>query len=284
MIPTMLVHPNFDPVAIAIGPVKIHWYGLMYLIGFALAWWLGRIRVGDAWRGWRREDVSDVMFWMALGVVVGGRLGYMLFYDLDRLVATPLSVFMVWRGGMSFHGGLIGGLLAMWWFARSRGRGFFEVTDFIAPLVPLGIAAGRVGNFINGRLWGTPSDLPWAMVFHDPRAGDVTRHPSQLYEALLEGIVLFAVLWWFTRRPRPAMAASGLFLVGYGLARSLVEFVRVPDEHLGYLAFEWVTMGHVLTLPMIAAGVVLTAMAVTGQERPPPPDSTNPAPKPRRRG
>ena len=284
MIANMLVHPNFDPVAIAIGPVKVHWYGLMYLIAFAGGWWLGRVRARDAWRGWSRDNVSDVLFWIALGVIVGGRLGYMLFYDLERLLANPVSVFMVWRGGMSFHGGLIGVLLAMWWFARSRRRGFFDVADFIAPLVPLGIAAGRLGNFINGRLWGTPSDLPWAMVFHGPGAGDVPRHPSQLYEALLEGVVLFAVLWWFSRRPRPAMAVSGVFLIGYGVARTLVEFVRVPDAHLGYLAFGWVTMGLVLTLPMIAAGVVLAIMSVTRRGQSPALASTERARKARRRG
>ena len=262
MIPAMLVHPNFDPVAFALGPVKVHWYGLMYLVAFALGWWLGRVRARDAWRGWSRDDVGDVLFYVVLGVVAGGRLGYMFFYDFDRLLANPLSLFMVWRGGMSFHGGLIGVIVAMWWFARSRGRGFFEVADFIAPLVPPGLAAGRLGNFINGRLWGSPSDLPWAMVFPDPLAGAVPRHPSQLYEALLEGVVLFAVLWWFTRRPRPAMAASGVFLIGYGAARILVELVRVPDAHLGYLAFGWVTMGQVLTLPMIVAGIGLVAMAV----------------------
>ena len=280
----MLVHPNFDPVAIAIGPVKVHWYGLMYLLAFAGGWWLGCVRARDAWRGWSRDNVGDVLFWIALGVILGGRLGFMLFYDLERLLANPLSVFMVWQGGMSFHGGLIGVLVAMWWFARTRGREFFNVADFIAPLVPLGIAAGRFGNFINGRLWGTPSDLPWAMVFHDPRAGDVARHPSQLYEALLEGVVLFAVLWWFTRRPRPAMGASGVFLIGYGIVRTIVEFVRVPDAHLGYLAFGWVTMGQVLTLPMIAAGVVLAVMAMRRHEPPATPASGQRARKARGRG
>ena len=279
----MLVHPNFDPVAVAIGPAKIHWYGLMYLVAFALGWWLGRVRAREAWRGWSPGEVGDILFWIALGTVAGGRLGYMLFYDLDRLVAQPWSAFMVWQGGMSFHGGLIGVIVAMWWFGRSRGRGFFAVADFIAPLVPPGLAAGRLGNFINGRLWGTPSDLPWAMVFHDPLAGNVPRHPSQLYEALLEGVVLFVVLWWFTRRPRPAMAASGLFLAGYGLARTLVEFVRVPDAHIGYLAFGWITMGHALTLPMIAAGVVMMVLAATRHEPPPVPASTKPRPGARRR-
>ena len=277
MIPAMLVHPDFDPVALAFGPVKVHWYGLMYLVAFALGWWLGRVRARDAWRGWSRDDVGDVLFCVVLGVVVGGRFGYMLFYDFDRLLAEPLSVFMVWRGGMSFHGGLIGVLAAMWWFARSRGRGFFEVADFIAPLVPPGLAAGRLGNFINGRLWGSPSDLPWAMVFHDPRARGVPRHPSQLYEALLEGVVLFAVLWWFTRRPRPAMAASAVFLIGYGVARTLVEFVRVPDAHLGYLALGWVTMGQVLTLPMIAAGIGLAVMAAARQRSSAPIPSAEPS-------
>ena len=280
----MLVHPNFDPVAVAIGPVKVHWYGLMYLVAFALGWWLGRVRAREAWRGWRPGEVGDVLFWIALGTVAGGRLGYMLFYDLDRLVAQPWSAFMVWQGGMSFHGGLLGVIVAMWWFGRSRGRGFFAVADFIAPLVPPGLAAGRLGNFINGRLWGTPSDLPWAMVFHDPRAGGVPRHPSQLYEALLEGVVLFAVLWWFTRRPRPAMAASGVFLAGYGLARTLVEFVRVPDAHIGYLAFGWITMGHALTLPMIAAGAVMVVLAATRPgPAPPVPASTKRSPGARRR-
>ena len=266
MIRAMLVHPDFDPVAVAIGPVKVHWYGLMYLIAFGLAWWLGRVRARDAWRGWTRDDMGDVVFYVAIGIVAGGRLGYMFFYDLERLLANPASLFMVWRGGMSFHGGLIGGIVAMYLFGRSRGRGFFAVSDFIVPLVPLGLAAGRFGNFINGRLWGTPSDLPWAMVFHDPGAGGIPRHPSQLYEALLEGFVLFAVLWWFTRRPRPVMAASGVFLVGYGVARSLVEFVRVPDAHIGYLAFGWVTMGHVLPLPMLAAGIVMLALAASRSE------------------
>ena len=269
--PAMLAHPEFDPVAFALGPVKVHWYGLMYLIAFALGWWLGRVRARDAWRGWSRDDVGDVLFYGALGAVAGGRLGYMFFYDFDRLLADPLSLFMVWRGGMSFHGGLLGVIVAMWWFARSRGRGFFEVADFIAPLVPPGLAAGRLGNFINGRLWGSPSDLPWAMVFPDPLAGAVPRHPSQLYEALLEGVVLFLVLWWFTRRPRPAMAASSVFLIGYGVARTLVEFVRVPDAHLGYVSFGWVTMGQVLTLPMIAAGIVLAVMATARPPVPPPP-------------
>ena len=251
----MLRHPEFDPVAVQFGPLAVHWYGLMYVAAFGLGWWLGRVRAADPARGWRGSDVDDVLFYVALGVVVGGRLGYMLFYDPGGALREPLSVLRVWEGGMSFHGGLIGVIVAMLLYARRRSRTFFEVADFIAPLVPLGIAAGRLGNFINGNLWGRPSDLPWAMVF--PGAGDLPRHPSQLYQALLEGVALFALLWWFSRRPRPAMATSGLFLLAYAVFRSAAEFVRVPDRQYGYLAFDWLTMGQVLCLPMALAGAWL---------------------------
>ena len=251
----MLMHPEFDPVAVRIGPLAVHWYGLMYVVSFSLGWWLGRVRAADPARGWRGSDVDDVLFYVALGVVAGGRLGYMLFYDPGGALREPLSVLRVWEGGMSFHGGLIGVIVAMLLYARRRSRSFFEVADFIAPLMPLGIAAGRLGNFINGNLWGRPSDLPWAMVF--PGAGDLPRHPSQLYQALLEGVALFALLWWFSRRPRPAMATSGLFLFAYAVFRSAAEFVRVPDRQYGYLAFDWLTMGQVLCLPMALAGAWL---------------------------
>ena len=251
----MLKYPEFDPVAIQIGPLAVHWYGLMYVVAFGLGWWLGRVRAADPARGWRRSDVDDVLFYVALGVVAGGRLGYMVFYDPGGLLREPLSVLRVWEGGMSFHGGLLGVIVAMLLYARRRSRPFFEVADFIAPLVPLGIAAGRVGNFINGNLWGRPSDLPWAMVF--PGAGELPRHPSQLYQALLEGVALFALLWWFSRRPRPVMATSGLFLLAYAAFRSAAEFVRVPDRQYGYLAFDWLTMGQVLCLPMALAGAWL---------------------------
>ena len=251
----MLRHPEFDPVAVQFGPLAVHWYGLMYVAAFGLGWWLGRVRAADPARGWRGSDVDDVLFYVALGVVAGGRLGYTLFYDPGGALREPLSVLRVWEGGMSFHGGLIGVILAMLLYARRRSRTFFEVADFIAPLVPLGIAAGRLGNFINGNLWGRPSDLPWAMVF--PGAGDLPRHPSQLYQALLEGVALFALLWWFSRRPRPAMATSGLFLLAYAVFRSAAEFVRVPDRQYGYLAFDWLTMGQVLCAPMALAGAWL---------------------------
>ena len=251
----MIAYPEIDPVAFALGPLKVHWYGLMYLIGFGAGWWLGRVRARQSVRGWRGVDVDDVLFYVAVGVVVGGRLGYVIFYDFPGFLADPLSLFKLWQGGMSFHGGLIGVIVAMLLFARSRGRAFFEVADFIAPLVPPGLLAGRLGNFINGNLWGRETDLPWGMVF--PTGGPVPRHPSQLYEALLEGVVLFALLWWFSRRPRPVAAVSGLFLLGYGVFRFAVEFVREPDAHLGYLALDWFTMGQALTLPMMLFGAGL---------------------------
>jgi phosphatidylglycerol:prolipoprotein diacylglycerol transferase len=250
----MLPYPQIDPVAIRIGPISVYWYGIMYLVGFGGGWWLGRLRARDAWRGWRREQVDDLVFFIVLGVLLGGRVGYVLFYDFGDFLADPISLFKVWQGGMSFHGGLIGVILAMALFARRRGTTFFNVADFVAPLVPIGLGAGRIGNFINGRLWGKETDLPWGMIFPDPRAGGVPRHPSQLYEVLLEGVVLFVVLWLFSKRPRPTMAVSALFLFLYGVFRFLVEFVRVPDAQYGYLAFDWVTMGQVLSLPMILAG------------------------------
>jgi phosphatidylglycerol:prolipoprotein diacylglycerol transferase len=255
----VLKHPAIDPVAISIGPVNVHWYGLMYLVGFLAAWYLGRRRALPG-SGWDARLVSDLVFYGALGAVLGGRIGYVLFYDLAAVIADPLRALRIWEGGMSFHGGLLGAIVAMALFARSSGKRFFEVADFAAPLVPIGLCAGRIGNFINGELWGRVSEVPWAMVFADPRAGGFPRHPSQLYEALLEGAVLFAVLWIYSSRPRPVMAVSGLFLAGYGSLRFLVEFTRMPDEHLGFIAGNWLTMGQLLSLPMIGAGIVLLTM------------------------
>lgn len=272
----MLTYPNIDPVVFAIGPVSVHWYGVMYLVGFVAGWWLGRRRAARPGSGWRVEQVDDLLFYIALGVVLGGRLGYTLFYGFDTLLRDPLSLLRIWQGGMSFHGGLIGVLVAMWLFGRRHAKGFFQCTDFIAPLVPLGLGAGRIGNFINGELWGAPTSVPWAMqvscerflaLCSDklglPPGTSMTPplHPNQLYEALLEGLVLFVVLWLFSSRPRPAMAVSGLFLVCYGLFRFTIEFVRMPDAHIGYLAFDWVTMGQLLTLPMLLAGGVLIGLA-----------------------
>ncbi len=281
----MIAHPRIDPVAVSIGPLQVHWYGLMYLAGFAAGWWLGRRRARDAWRGLRPADVDDVVFFAVLGILLGGRLGYLLFYGWDRLAADPGYAFRIWEGGMSFHGGLVGVIVAMAWFARSRGLGFWQVADFVAPLVPPGLLAGRIGNFINGNLWGAPTDLPWGVVFPAPAAGGVPRHPTQLYEALLEGVVLFAALWLYSRTPRPLRCVSGAFLLGYGVMRFAVEFVRVPDAHIGYLAFGWVTMGQVLTLPMIVAGAVLLAVGARRGEAPVA-RAEEPAPgaaKPRRR-
>ena len=252
----MLNFPEIDPVAIAIGPVAIRWYGLAYVAGIGIGWWLGRRRAArDPWRGWTPQHVDDLIFYIALGAVLGGRIGYVLFYEFFHFVSDPLLVVRIWEGGMSFHGGLLGVIAAMAWFARRHGFGFFPVADFLAPLVPPGLGAGRVGNFVNAELWGKPSEVPWAMVF--PGAGPEARHPSQLYEAVLEGLVLFVVLWWYSRRPRPRMAVSGLFLVGYGAARCLVELAREPDAHIGYLAFGWMTMGQLLSVPMLLAGAAM---------------------------
>jgi phosphatidylglycerol---prolipoprotein diacylglyceryl transferase len=257
----MISYPDIDPVAFSFGPIKVHWYGLMYLLGFGGAWWLGRRRARRPLSDWRPEQVDDLIFYGALGVILGGRLGYALFYDFDNTLADPLNILKIWQGGMSFHGGLLGVIVAMGIYAHKLGKGFFQVTDFMVPLVPIGLGAGRIGNFINGELWGKVTELPWGMVFPDPRAGDLPRHPSQLYEAALEGVALFVILWLFSRRPRPTMAVSGLFLVCYALFRFAVEFVRVPDAHLGYLAWGWVTMGQVLSLPMFLAGIVLLGLA-----------------------
>ena len=260
----MLAYPAINPVALDLGFVQIHWYGLMYLIGIGGAWWLAARRLAAFDPRWTRDTLSDLVFWVAMGVILGGRLGYVLFYDLSSYLANPALILQVWKGGMSFHGGFIGVLLATAWFARRQGKTFFELMDFIAPLVPIGLGAGRIGNFINAELWGKASDLPWAMVFPtDPQ--QLPRHPSQLYQFALEGVALFVILWLYTRKPRPTMAVSGLFAICYGSFRILVEFVRVPDAQLGYLAFGWLTMGQLLSLPMIAVGVLLMVLAYRRQ-------------------
>jgi len=254
-----MLAPDIDPVAISLGPIKVHWYGLMYVIGFLALWFFASRRAKQPDSGWTAEQVSDIVFYGALGVILGGRLGYMLFYNLPHYFAHPLDVFKIWQGGMSFHGGLIGVLLAMLYFARKTGKTFFVVSDFFAPWVPIGLGLGRLGNFINHELWGRTTDSPWGMVFRE--AGPLPRHPSQLYQAALEGAALFVILWLFARKPRPTASVSGLFLICYGLFRILVEFVREPDPQLGYLAFGWLTMGQVLSVPMILFGVGLMVWA-----------------------
>ena len=254
-----MLAPTIDPVAISLGPVKIHWYGLMYVIGFLALWFFASRRAKQPDSGWTAEQVSDFVFYGALGVILGGRLGYMLFYNLPHYLAHPLDMLKVWQGGMSFHGGLIGVLLAMLYFARKTGKTFFTVADFFAPWVPIGLGLGRLGNFINHELWGRTTDGPWGMVFRE--AGPLPRHPSQLYQAALEGLALFVILWLFARKPRPTASVSGLFLICYGLFRILAEFVREPDPQLGYLAFGWLTMGQVLSVPMILFGVGLMVWA-----------------------
>lgn len=249
----MLVHPQFDPVAIHLGPLAVRWYGLMYLVGFLLIWAAGRYRIAKRPGGiWTARDLDDALFYGILGTILGGRLGYVLFYKFGDYLAEPWKIFYVWEGGMSFHGGMLGVIFAMWLYARVRKQDWLRVTDFVAPLIPLALACGRLGNFINAELWGRPTDVPWAMIF--PNVDNVPRHPSELYEFGLEGVSLFVILWWFSSRPRPRGAVSGLFLVGYGLFRFLVEFTREPDRFLGFLALGF-TMGQWLSLPMIVIGV-----------------------------
>jgi phosphatidylglycerol:prolipoprotein diacylglycerol transferase len=269
----MLTYPDIDPVAFSIGPWGVHWYGLTYLIGFILGWWLGRVRAARADSGWTPNEVDELVFYLALAVLLGGRVGYVLFYAFPEFLQNPVILFKVWEGGMSFHGGVLGVMFATWLFGRRFNRRFFECTDFIVPLAPLGLFAGRIGNFINGELWGKPGDVPWAMQLscsdfplacRDLPVGSLYSpplHPSQLYEAGLEGLLLFCIIWIYSAKPRPVMAVSGLFLLCYGLFRFAVEFVRVPDAHIDYLAFGWVTMGQVLTMPMLIGGLVLLTVA-----------------------
>ena len=253
----MLVHPQFDPVALSLGPVQIHWYGLTYLVAFMLFLWLASLRAKlpqFAGRGWVRADVDDLLFWGVLGVVIGGRLGYVLFYKPGHYLENPLEALAVWKGGMSFHGGLIGVTLALAGYARMRGRSFLDVMDLVAPCIPTGLASGRIGNFINGELWGRAADpsLPWAMVFPQSRT-DIARHPSQLYQFALEGLLLFALLWWYGRKPRARGQVAAAFVGLYGALRFVVEYFREPDSFLGLLALN-LSMGQWLCLPMMALG------------------------------
>ncbi|HKM37455.1 MAG TPA: prolipoprotein diacylglyceryl transferase [Thiopseudomonas sp.] len=261
----MLTYPNIDPVAIALGPLKIHWYGLMYLVGIGGAWWLASRRLEKFDQNWTKDTLSDLIFWVAMGIILGGRLGYVLFYDMAAYIENPALVLRIWEGGMSFHGGFLGVMLAVWLFGRKHNKSFFQLMDFIAPLVPIGLGAGRIGNFINAELWGKATDMPWAMIFPTDPA-QLARHPSQLYQFALEGVALFVILWLYSRKPRPTMAISGMFALSYGIFRFIVEFVRVPDAQLGYLAFDWLTMGQVLCIPMILGGIGLIVVAYKRQE------------------
>ena len=254
MVQEFIQFPQIDPIIFQIGPVALRWYGMMYLLGFLGALMLGNARADRPNSGWTREQVSDLLFYGFLGVILGGRIGYVLFYHFDYFLANPLYLFKVWEGGMSFHGGLIGVIIALVIFARSVNKKMLELGDFVSPLVPLGLGFGRIGNFINGELWGRVSDVPWAMVF--PGGGPLARHPSQLYQAALEGFCLFLVLYLFSRKPRPMGMVSGLFLFGYGVSRFIIEFFREPDAHLGLLTFN-LSMGQLLTIPMLAIGLFL---------------------------
>jgi|HigsolmetaAR202D_1030399.scaffolds.fasta_scaffold00168_28 phosphatidylglycerol:prolipoprotein diacylglycerol transferase len=281
----MLTYPAIDPVIFPIGPVAVRWYGVTYVIAFAIAWWLGRKRAAVPGSTWKPTDVDDIIFYGALGAILGGRIGWVLFYGFERFVVEPWMIVRVWEGGMSFHGGLLGVLLAESILARKRGHRIADMFDFIAPLPGLGILSVRIANFINGELWGKPTTVPWGFVVDPEKLYPTQRyealslcerfdispcvlqlHASQLYEGLLEGLVLFLILWTFTSKPRPRLAPSGLFLICYGVARFVVEFVRIPDENRGYLLFGWVTMGQILSLPMILAGIALLVIAYRRNE------------------
>ena len=260
---TMLIHPHINPVALQLGPLAIHWYGITYLVAFALFMFLGLRRLRhepyasfQGAQAWSRRDVEDILFLGVMGVVIGGRLGYCLFYKPGYYLSHPLEIFFVWQGGMSFHGGMLGVVGSMLWFAHTRGKPWLQVADFVAPCVPTGLAAGRVGNFINGELWGRVADpsLPWAMLFRG--AGDVPRHPSQVYQFLLEGLLLFVLLWLYARKPRRTGQVAAAFLFGYGVLRFVVEFFREPDDFLGLLSLG-LSMGQWLCLPMVVGGVTL---------------------------
>lgn len=270
---------DIDPILIQLGPIAVHWYGVMYLCAFGFAYWLGVRRLRDGRLGISAEQFSDLLFVGMLGVILGGRIGYMLVYGRDELLAHPLSLFKVWEGGMSFHGGLVGVMLAGYWWSRKHKRHPFDVMDFVAVIVPFGLGLGRIGNWIGGELWGRHTDVAWGVIF--PKAPEFAgmsmdairsqaaaglldaqaRHPSQLYQAVLEGVVLFGIVLWFSAKPRPRYAVSGMFALIYGLGRFLVEFVREPDRQMGFVMFDWMTTGQLLSLPLIALGVWMLVLS-----------------------
>lgn len=262
----IIFYPYINPIAVALGPLKIHWYAVMYLLSFLSAWLLARYRVKRNALNWTNDQISDLIFYAAMGTVLGGRIGYMLFYNAAEWIHHPLEILKIWQGGMSFHGGFLGVMAALFLFGKKYKRTFWELTDFMVPLVPIGLAFGRIGNFINGELWGRPTYLDnWGMIF--PYVDMQPRHPSQLYECLLEGVVLFIILWVYTSKPRPIRAASGVFLIGYGCFRFILEFFREPDVPLGFLWGGWLTMGQLLSFPMILFGILLLVLAYRGREK-----------------
>jgi len=255
----VFVYPHLDPVAFKIGFFKVHWYGLMYLASFIIGWFLLKYRVKKFKLDWSSDKLADLVFYGALGVILGGRIGYILFYNLSLYLAHPLQMLEVWDGGMSFHGGMLGVLIAIAYWCHKYQEAFFSVTDFVAPVIPVGLAAGRLGNFINGELWGRVTDVPWAMIY--PQAGPLPRHPSEIYEFLLEGVLLFLILWFYSSKRPPRMAVSGAFLLGYGCFRFFCECFRQPDPQLGFVAFGWMTRGQELCIPMIILGVFFLVLA-----------------------
>lgn len=250
----MISYPQINPIALQLGALKIHWYGLSYIASFAVAWLLTKYRLKKFSYGWSNEAITDFIFYCAMGAVTGGRLGYVLFYGLNFLVLDPWFIFKIWQGGMSFHGGLLGTIAALYLFTKKiNGINCIAILDFAAPLAPLGLAIGRIGNFINGEAFGRATTIPWGMIF--PGAGPSPRHPSQLYEALVEGLLLFIILWHYAKKPRPLGTISGLFLVCYGIGRFLCEFFREPDSHIGFILFHHLTMGQLLSIPMALTGL-----------------------------
>ncbi|MDI1351677.1 MAG: prolipoprotein diacylglyceryl transferase [bacterium] len=247
----MFLFPEINPIAFSLGPIKVHWYGLMYLVAFMSAWLLAYWRMQHYKLPWTTEEIGDLIFYGALGVILGGRIGYMLFYNAQELIHQPWLLFKIWQGGMSFHGGLIGVALALWFFSYRFNKSFLQVADFVAPIVPLGLAAGRVGNFINGELWGRVTDVPWAVIY--PHVDNLPRHPSQVYEFGLEGIGLFLLVWCYAAKPRQEGRVAAVFLIGYAICRLIAECFRQPDIQMGYF-LDWLTMGQILSIPMLLIG------------------------------
>jgi phosphatidylglycerol:prolipoprotein diacylglycerol transferase len=260
-----MIYPTINPVAFHIGSWPVYWYGLMYLVGFLGGWGVLSWRLRTSPRGFSQEQLSDIVFFSALGAIIGGRLGYMFFYNGSALLANPFLIFQTWKGGMSFHGGLLGVLVALVLCARKTKKPFLALTDLIAPAVPIGLGAGRIGNFINGELWGRATTVPWAMIF--PNGGPIPRHPSQLYEFGMEGVLLFIILWTYSWKPKPLGAVSGMFALCYGIFRCIAEFFREPDVQIGYLAFGWLTEGQLLSVPLILIGIILLIFAYRGKKR-----------------